>query len=244
MRKLGFTLAEVLITLGIIGVIASLTLPSLMTNTAEREYATAWKKAISSLTEAVQMNMAMDNISFDDLLDDSAVGVKDNNSLYALLCNRMQTERFANTAGEACDLSLQGAKGTETGCLGYSLKGTSMSTNKALFFRDGSAIIFALGEKMTGTSGTANLTAGETTCYDPARGGLVECLKVIYDINGTKKPNLLANCESSKGNLDKNNPAKKCNKDSFVARDQYEVALYGMGAYPLSNAGRYLFDRK
>ena len=85
MRKLGFTLAEVLITLGIIGVIASLTLPSLMTNTAEREYATAWKKAISSLTEAVQMNMAMDNISFDDLIDESAPNVKDNNSLYALL---------------------------------------------------------------------------------------------------------------------------------------------------------------
>ena len=131
MRKLGFTLAEVLITLGIIGVIATLTLPSLMTNTAEREYATAWKKAISSLTEAVQMNMAIDNINFDDLLDDSVEGVKDNNSLYALLCNRMQTERFAEKAEEACDLSLQGATGTETGCLGYSLNKTSMAANVA-----------------------------------------------------------------------------------------------------------------
>ena len=243
MRKLGFTLAEVLITLGIIGVIASLTLPSLMTNTAEREYATAWKKAISSLTEAVQMNMAMDNINFDDLIEESVPNTKDNNSLYALLCNRMQTERFAAAASEACDLSLQDADGTETGCLGYSLDKTSMASNVALFFRDGSAIIFPLGEKMTGISG-ANLGDSEGTCFDPAKGGYVECMKVIYDINGTKKPNLLANCESSKGNLPENKPAEKCTKDTFVARDQYEVALYGMGAYPLSNAGRYLFDRK
>ncbi len=32
MRKTGFTLAEVLITLGIIGVVAAMTIPTLMTN--------------------------------------------------------------------------------------------------------------------------------------------------------------------------------------------------------------------
>ena len=65
MRKLGFTLAEVLITLGIIGVIATLTMPTLMSNTAEREYSTALKKAVSALTEAIQMNVALENTSFD-----------------------------------------------------------------------------------------------------------------------------------------------------------------------------------
>ena len=243
MRKLGFTLAEVLITLGIIGVIASLTLPSLMTNTAEREYATAWKKAISSLTEAVQMNMAMDNINFDDLIDPSVKGTKDNNSLYALLCNRMQTERFAETEADACDLSLQGAQGTETACLGYGLDRQAMNGNSALFFRDGSAIIFSMANDKMGGSNTEGGATGET-CYDPARGKMVECIKVLYDINGTKKPNMLANCRGSKGHVTSNSPNDHCTKDSFIARDQYEVALYGMGAYPLSNAGRYLFDRK
>ena len=241
MRKLGFTLAEVLITLGIIGVIATLTLPSLMTNTAEREYATAWKKAISSLTEAVQMNMAIDNINFDDLVDQSLTGddkAKDNNSLYALLCNRMQTERIAETPEEACDLSLQDAKGTETGCLGYSNNGTAMTGNVAMFFRDGSAIIYDPNAQMgTGTT---------KKCHDPARQQMVECFQVIYDINGTKKPNMLANCEGKKGHLPdgKNIPDAECTKDTFIARDQYEMSLYGMGAYPRSNAGRYLFDRK
>ena len=36
-RKIAFTLAEVLITLGIIGVIAAMTLPSLITNYQEKQ---------------------------------------------------------------------------------------------------------------------------------------------------------------------------------------------------------------
>ena len=37
MKKTGFTLAEVLITLSIIGVVAMMTLPALMTNVQEQQ---------------------------------------------------------------------------------------------------------------------------------------------------------------------------------------------------------------
>ncbi|MFQ8625733.1 MAG: type II secretion system protein [Candidatus Gastranaerophilaceae bacterium] len=40
----GFTLAEVLITLGIIGVVAALTLPAVITNTQNKERQEALKK--------------------------------------------------------------------------------------------------------------------------------------------------------------------------------------------------------
>ena len=54
-RKLnGFTLAEVLITLVIIGVIAAMTIPSLMNNTNEQETVVAVKKAYSVLAQAYQ----------------------------------------------------------------------------------------------------------------------------------------------------------------------------------------------
>ena len=46
MKKLGFTLAEVLITLVIIGVIAAMTIPTLMNNTNSQEFRSAFKKAI------------------------------------------------------------------------------------------------------------------------------------------------------------------------------------------------------
>ena len=57
--KSGFTLAEVLITLAIIGVVASLTLPALMTNTGEQQAMTAYKKIINTLNEAGQINAAV-----------------------------------------------------------------------------------------------------------------------------------------------------------------------------------------
>ena len=52
-KKSAFTLAEVLITLGIIGVVAALTIPSLLENYEKRTTATAVKKAYSELTQAL-----------------------------------------------------------------------------------------------------------------------------------------------------------------------------------------------
>ena len=45
----GFTLAEVLITLGIIGVVAAMTMPTLMNSTQGAQYKAAYKKALSAL---------------------------------------------------------------------------------------------------------------------------------------------------------------------------------------------------
>ena len=50
--KKGFTLADVLITLVILGVISALTVPSLIQNTRKKEYTAALKKAYSALSQA------------------------------------------------------------------------------------------------------------------------------------------------------------------------------------------------
>ena len=49
MKKLGFTLAEVLITLVIIGVIAAMTVPTLMNNTQGQENKTALLQIVKNL---------------------------------------------------------------------------------------------------------------------------------------------------------------------------------------------------
>ena len=51
-----FTLAEVLITLGIIGVVAAMTIPTLVANYQKKETVTALKKAYSQLSQAVKMS--------------------------------------------------------------------------------------------------------------------------------------------------------------------------------------------
>lgn len=53
--KKGFTLAEVLITLGIIGVVAAITIPILMQKTQDAELKTAWKKEYSVISQAYNL---------------------------------------------------------------------------------------------------------------------------------------------------------------------------------------------
>lgn len=51
-RNNGFTLAEVLITLGIIGVVVAMTIPTLISKYKHKEYETRFKKAYSMLAQA------------------------------------------------------------------------------------------------------------------------------------------------------------------------------------------------
>ena len=53
--KAGFTLAEVLITLGIIGVVAAMTIPTLITNVQKTRTANELKKAFAEISVAVRL---------------------------------------------------------------------------------------------------------------------------------------------------------------------------------------------
>ena len=61
MIKRAFTLAEVLITLTIIGVVAAITIPSVIANAHQQEFKTGLKKAVAALDQAVQLNIAIEN---------------------------------------------------------------------------------------------------------------------------------------------------------------------------------------
>ena len=62
-RYYGFTLAEVLITLAIIGVVAALSIPAVISNSQQQEFKTGLRKAVSVLNSAITMNMALDGES-------------------------------------------------------------------------------------------------------------------------------------------------------------------------------------
>ena len=68
-RKKGFTLAETLITLSIIGVIAAVTVPTLMSNTNKAQYVTGLKKAYNQLQNAVRMLPLTDPACYPDVAD-------------------------------------------------------------------------------------------------------------------------------------------------------------------------------
>lgn len=62
-KKAAFTLAEVLITLGIIGVVAALTLPTLIQNHQKQVYVTGAKKATTTLENMFKKIQADDNVT-------------------------------------------------------------------------------------------------------------------------------------------------------------------------------------
>lgn len=121
-KRFGFTLAEVLITLGIIGVVAAMTIPTLMNQTGEAEFKTGFKKIISTLNQAVTMNVALDNTDLSQL-STSATATTDA-SLYTLFNTRMNVVRTSTNVTT-----------TEQG---VALTGT----NYTLYFNDGMAVSF------------------------------------------------------------------------------------------------------
>lgn len=66
-RSLGFTLAEVLVTLGIIGVVSAMTLPTLVKNHQRTVYVTQLQKVVNELSQAVEKATQENNaISLDE----------------------------------------------------------------------------------------------------------------------------------------------------------------------------------
>ncbi len=55
-RRFGFTLAEVLVTLGIIGVVAALTIPAVITNYQKQETLSRLKKAYSIVQQTIKLS--------------------------------------------------------------------------------------------------------------------------------------------------------------------------------------------
>jgi len=127
-KRTGFTLAEVLITLGIIGVVAAMTIPTLMNQTSQIEFKTGFKKMLSTLNQAVTMNVALNNTDFSLLGTGTAAG---SNSVYEMFTTRMNVINTAN------------ADQTTTGLIDYGVTNAKMSSgtaNYVIFFNDGMAL--------------------------------------------------------------------------------------------------------
>ena len=216
MKKTGFTLAEVLITLAIIGVIATLTLPALMTNTAEQQYKAGLKKGINTLTEAAQTNGAQAGFDFGSVTVASTNMDDSEQSIWGLLASRTNMDR-----------KLSGTDNVSTDKLGAV---AGQSGNIAVFFRDGAALIFPKTSKIDNDTGALQ------------DDGLPLGIAAIYDTNGMKGPNLLSNCDGKIAQTSELSDAEKdcTQKANRVIRDQFGVKLRGGFAVPNGAASRWI----
>ena len=105
-RVLGFTLAEVLITLGIIGIVAAMTMPTLINATNGVQYKTAFKKALSVMSQAIAMNIALNDYDLSDTISGSNPAAGENGTvldgeaytIYSIFRNRLNVTKVASGA--------------------------------------------------------------------------------------------------------------------------------------------------
>ena len=165
MKKNGFTLAEVLITLAIIGVVATLTLPSLMANTQEQQAITAFKKAMNTLNEVAQMNAVVDGFDYSGVTvttGPSAATVYDANgvltqSVWGMMKSKAQVDQAASINKRVPTTGNSGCK----------------ATLNQIAFRDGTVLCY-----------------GNPT----NAGGANAYMQAIIDTNGNKGPNIVSSC--------------------------------------------------
>ena len=82
MKKSGYTVAEAIITMAIIGVVASLTIPTFISSYKKNTYANTLSSAVSDFENAMQMIMVKDGV--DDLLDTKAWNAIKSGTSYSL----------------------------------------------------------------------------------------------------------------------------------------------------------------
>ena len=159
-----FTLAEVLLTLLIIGVVASLTVPTLINDTQDAELKTAWKKAFAELSQVSNLIINIDcggNLT-DCITDNTYTGrtVQIRN----LYTNRMSTNKKCDGAGDS------GARACASDYYGvWMLRNT---------YGDASGFITNSGTMITTYNQMTWCTNENTFC------GILS-----IDVNGTKGPN-------------------------------------------------------
>ena len=222
-KRYGFTLAEVLITLGIIGVVAAMTMPTLINSTQGAQYKAAYKKALSALSQAVTLNVALDDYNFADT--DGT-----NYTIENMLKDRMnivRTEKAKFKAANDKDYSVQGS--ANGGAANVTAPGTD---NITLFFNDGIMFTFPSSAKGCSVDPTVVTGAGGTDKYAKACRGFI-------DVNGIKAPNKLVKCENSDYSVGAN---EKCTVTNPT--DVYPVIFYDQTMLPNSAAARAVLYSK
>lgn len=195
--RAGFTLAEVLITLGIIGVVAAMTLPTLIQQHQKQVYVTGLKKGLSTVQNMVTKMMADEGVSdvsqislFDGMCAQGKENCEDSygniSGLDSIIPKYIKTVKSCSDS--ECDIKYQqagyynGKYNIYQGSYKISEGGDLSATRggvKGYYSNDGIVYYFGFDGRMDYHSSTDSYT------LDSNSVGLVTCI----DVNGEKGPN-------------------------------------------------------
>ena len=190
MKKFGFTLAEVLITLGIIGVVAALTAPALVTSSRNQANAARLSVIVSNLENAIQTMMIQENA---DTIYATAFGEADNKTamaghlgrylnIHGLAADSVTLANFYSNTGGPFLLDSNGGRGAAT-----NFNGLLDNEDPAIILlkQGGTLFITRSGGQASDENEAARLAAAED-----GRSLLSRAFNIVIDINGATAPNI------------------------------------------------------
>ena len=249
--KKGFTLAEVLITLGIIGVVAAMTIPTLIQNTNSVKFASQFKKSISTLSQAALMAQAQYDIDYSLLTDASSAStcatdtIADNKyTVCGLFNNTLAGQTFYGAYGTT---DVKAANGTGK----YEIAARKVLPNKAYLvysLADGSYVGFDPAAKGCGL-GAGNVLGADVLAQPSTSsgtgGGLSNCIGFI-DVNGPTPPNKEVACDDKTGNPETAlDPSASCDvaRTGAAMGDVFPIVFHDGVVEPASNAAKMVLSR-
>lgn len=243
MRKfIGFTLAEVLITLGIIGVVAAMTIPVLITNTRSSIYRSRLKKTISVLSQAARLSDSLYGFDYGGITqpcgNNAAEEHPDSKMTICAILNGSLTG--ATYYDNVTDLSVRKNSKFES----YSIiNGDFMNGDPSRRIENFRAYVLSDGTivaiyKNLG-SFSCSLPIG-STMYDVATspGQYMQHCVGFIDVNGTTLPNKEVTCSSGTNSLKNNDCVVK--NDAQHMTDVYPIRFHDGIVEPASAAARYV----
>ncbi|MDD3149984.1 MAG: prepilin-type N-terminal cleavage/methylation domain-containing protein [Candidatus Gastranaerophilales bacterium] len=176
-KKAGFTLAETLIVIAIIGIIASIVTPMLFGTTSDAELKAAWKKSYSDLSQATQLITVDNGGSLAGAFPEDALGSEDLKNAFASKLNIIKDCSGTSTyGGTGSGVSAEGCWHSGANSW-YYLNGTGLGTH----FQPGLIL---------NNGGLIRLGIEKSNCSYVA-GDYTRCGYMYIDVNGFKKPNIV-----------------------------------------------------
>ncbi len=176
----GFTLSEVLITLGIIGVVAAMTMPSLINETNNLQFVSKLKKVNSVLAQATSMAVEEYGMIEDwGITDGSDDGINVAFNIYSKSLNVIKDCGNDATGGDCVAktklLTLSGAaySGSWSNASGFG------ADTHTFILKDETSLIFDV------------YSGSDASIQGVTRNKLKNYMLIIADVNGPKKPNKL-----------------------------------------------------
>ena len=236
MNKKCFTLAELMITIGVVGVVAAITIPLLIQNSNYKKFTTQFRKSLSTLNQAAISAQAQYDMDYGTLTSDSAPSTCATDSLSggqstmcALLNNTLAGKTYMGVYGEVAGSMIltkyQFTKKTD---------GFDPANFLIYSMADGSIVGFNPSMKNCSLSG--ELTKSVLTDSNK----LANCIGFI-DVNGVSLPNKEVTCSDGTSSLEPNNPCTLKSKPWGLG-DVFPVVFHNGTVEPATNAAKAFFS--